>query len=111
MADEGDSLLHLLETLIPMETKASDYILRLLQVLSVYNGIQKPELELLCCDLSLILEVKGLGCTQFSTRLTTNAASSKDCKAAYSCFSRAALLPNILKQYPVFLSRKNSWRD
>lgn len=37
----GGLNLQLLETLVSMETKASDYILRLLQALSVYNGIQK----------------------------------------------------------------------
>lgn len=41
MTDERARLLHLLETLIPRETRASDYILRLLQVLSVYNRTQK----------------------------------------------------------------------
>lgn len=37
----GGLNLQLLETLVSMETKASDYILRLLQAFSVYNGIQK----------------------------------------------------------------------
>lgn len=37
----GGLNLQLLEILVPMETKASDYLLRLLQALGVYNGIQK----------------------------------------------------------------------
>lgn len=41
MADERARLLHLLKTLIPVEGRARDYMYRLLQVISVYNGTQK----------------------------------------------------------------------
>lgn len=41
MTDERARALRLLETLIPREPRASDCILRLLQVLGVYNRTQK----------------------------------------------------------------------
>lgn len=40
MADERARHLHLLKTLTPTEGKARDYILRLLEVIGVYNWTQ-----------------------------------------------------------------------